>query len=167
MMVDFPTIFPRYHCKAEDAGWAMMDVGVSAIMFSSGFSSGLIVSHKAPSKKRPSLLKRIIKALTSNLGVTIGATVRFFLLHGIDYHEHVTEWGFHWNFFVTIACMNLLMAFIPSANFAMPIGLGLLVISEVLMMNFDGYHFVLYAPRQDMISANKEGIASLTGFFVI
>lgn len=52
MMVDFPTIFPRYHCKAEDAGWAMMDVGVSAIMFSSGFSSSLIVSHRSPTKKR-------------------------------------------------------------------------------------------------------------------
>ena len=147
MMVDFPKIFPRYHCKAEDAGWAMMDVGVSAIMFSSGFSSSLIVSHKSPSKKQMGPFRRIFKALSSNLGVTIGATVRFFLLHGIDYHEHVTEWGFHWNFFVTIACMNLLMAFVPSAYYTMHTGILLLVGSEVVMRVFDLYRYVLFAPR--------------------
>jgi len=42
-MVDFPLIFPRYNCKAEDYGWAMMDIGVSAVMFASGFSNSLIV----------------------------------------------------------------------------------------------------------------------------
>ena len=91
--------------------------------------------------------RRIFKALTSNLGVTIGATVRFFLLHGIDYHEHVTEWGFHWNFFVTIACMNLLMAFVPSAYYTMHTGILLLVGSEVVMRVFDLYRYVLFAPR--------------------
>ena len=43
LMVDFPLIFPRYNCKAEDYGWAMMDIGVSAVMFASGFSNSLIV----------------------------------------------------------------------------------------------------------------------------
>lgn len=99
--------------------------------------------------------------------MTIGATVRFFLLHGIDYHEHVTEWGFHWNFFVTIACMNLLMSFITSAKYSLVLGLGILVMSETVSTAFDLHHYVLYAPRKDMISANKEGLASLTGFFVI
>ena len=42
-MVDFPLLFDRYNCKAEDYGWAMMDIGVSAVMFASGFSNSLIV----------------------------------------------------------------------------------------------------------------------------
>ena len=167
MMVDLPALFPRYHCKCEDAGWSMMDIGVSAIMFASGFSSGLIVTHKAPSKKRPPLIKRIVKALTGNIGVTIGASVRFLLLHGIDYHEHVTEWGCHWNFFVTIACMNLFMAFIPSANVCLPLGLLVLFMSDILKRRLDLDNYVYFAPRDNFVSANKEGLVSLDGFFAI
>lgn len=43
MAIDFPLLFERYLCKSEDYGWALMDVGVSAVMFSSGFGHKLIV----------------------------------------------------------------------------------------------------------------------------
>ena len=137
MMVDYPKIFPRQHCKAEDAGYSTMDVGVSAIMFASGFCSSLIISHKAPSKPRPNLLVRLYKAIFGNIVVLIGAAIRFFMLHGIDYHEHVTEWGTHWNFFVTIACMNVLMCFIPSGRVALPLGIIILMINEFVQNIYD------------------------------
>jgi len=60
LMVDFPLLFDRYNCKAEDYGWAMMDIGVSAVMFASGFSTSLIVQHKIPSKKQKSLLVELV-----------------------------------------------------------------------------------------------------------
>lgn len=43
MAVDYPLLFERYLCKSEDHGWALMDVGVSAVMFSSGYANKLIV----------------------------------------------------------------------------------------------------------------------------
>jgi hypothetical protein len=59
-MVDFPLLFDRYNCKAEDYGWAMMDIGVSAVMCASGFSISLIVQHKIHSKKQKSLLVELV-----------------------------------------------------------------------------------------------------------
>lgn len=38
MVVDFPWVFPRFLVKTEDYGWAVMDIGVSAVMFTSGFT---------------------------------------------------------------------------------------------------------------------------------
>jgi phosphatidylinositol glycan class W len=49
----------------------------------------------------------------------VSASIRFFLLTGIDYHDHVTEWGVHWNFFMTIAVINVLTVFIRSSKFAL------------------------------------------------
>lgn len=144
-----------------------MDVGVSAIMFSSGFCSSLIVCHQAPSKPRPYLFKRLYKAVFGNIVVLIGAAIRFFMLHGIDYHEHVTEWGTHWNFFVTIACMNVLLCFVPSGDVALPLGIVTLILNELFQNEFDVQSFVLHAPRDNIITANREGIVSLPGFLAI
>ena len=37
MVVDFPWIFPRFLVKTEDYGLSVMDIGVSAVMFTMGF----------------------------------------------------------------------------------------------------------------------------------
>ena len=39
LAVDFPVLFDRSLCKAEDYGWALMDIGVSSIILSMGASS--------------------------------------------------------------------------------------------------------------------------------
>lgn len=131
MQVDLPLLFPRHQAKAEDYGWSLMDVGVSAVMLASGVTNRLIVTHR-DSKKGKSLIGELLQAITSNLGVCTGASVRFFLLTGIDYHDHVTEWGTHWNFFVTIACLNVLGVFIRSSKYVMYYGFAMLIGCELL-----------------------------------
>lgn len=126
-MVDFPSIFPRMHCKGEDAGWAMMDIGVSAISFAAGFSNSLITLHDTPSKPPPNIFTRLWRALTANILVTVMASIRFVVLKNINYQDHVTEWGTHWNFYVTIGVITVLMAFINSSRFALALGLILLL----------------------------------------
>ena len=116
--------------KAEDYGWALMDVGVGSVMFCSGLTNRLIVTHK--NQKRGSFIKELISSVTGNLGIFLGGTVRFFLLTGIDYHDHVTEWGVHWNFFCTIAILNVIQVFIRSSKYTIYYGFGLLVASELV-----------------------------------
>jgi len=141
----------------------MMDVGVSSTMLCAGVTNRLIVVHKE-SKKGKSLLKELIQSITSNLGICLGASVRFFLLTGIDYHDHVTEWGTHWNFFVTIACLNIISVFIRSSKYAMILGFTIMITTELLQQHHDAATYIWHAPRYDMISANREGIVSLSGY---
>lgn len=131
MQVDFPGLFPRHQLKAEDYGWSLMDVGVSATMFASGMTNRMVVADM-DSKKGKSFIKELITSITSNLGICLGASVRFFMLTGIDYHDHVTEWGTHWNFFVTIAFLNFFGVFVRSSRFIMVIGWILLIGTELL-----------------------------------
>lgn len=99
--------------------------------------------------------------------MTIAATIRFFLLTGIEYHDHVTEWGVHWNFFLTIAILNVLAVFLRSSKNSMIYGFILLTFAELASLNWDLKTYVWYAPRTDIISANKEGVLSLAGYFAI
>lgn len=58
MTIDFPLLFSRYMCKSEDGGWALMDVGVSAVMLTSGYANKLIVQHKTV--KKPNFIKELM-----------------------------------------------------------------------------------------------------------
>ena len=58
--------------------------------------------------------------ILQNISVMIAASIRFILLIKIvGYHEHVTEWGVHWNFFVTIAVIRLLLVFVRTSKYAL------------------------------------------------
>jgi len=121
MIVDFPWVFPRFLVKTEDYGWAIMDIGVSATMFSMGYT------HKKTSSQNNNFLKELIHSVFGNLAVCLAASVRFILLTSIDYHDHVTEWGTHWNFYLTIAVLNVVFVFVRSSDYALVVGLALLI----------------------------------------
>jgi len=72
-------------------------------------------------------LKELVFSVSGNLAVCVAASVRFVLLTSIDYHEHVTEWGTHWNFYLTIAVLNVFIVFIRSSDYALPIAIILLM----------------------------------------
>ena len=163
MAVDFPPIFNRKLCKTEEEGWALMDVGVSSLMYSAALSHRLIIQH--PSRYNKTFLQDITAAITGNLGITIAASVRFFLLSGVEYHGHVTEWGVHWNFFATIACLNILGCFIRSSKYCLLYAFIILLASEFVSQGYDLKSYILFAPRTDWISANREGVCSVLGYF--
>ena len=97
----------------------------------------------------------------------IVACIRFYLLTSVNYHEHVTEWGVHWNFYLTIALIRILMVFLRSTEYAMFYGFSILVINEFIQKEFNLKSYILHAPRTDLISANKEGLISLPGYVAI
>ena len=58
LIIDFPLLFERYLCKVEDHGWSLMDVGVSAVMFSTGIANKLVVTH--PTTKKANFFKELV-----------------------------------------------------------------------------------------------------------
>lgn len=86
------------------------------------------------------------------------------LLSSIDYQEHASEYGIHWNFYTTIALISILLVGLRNPDYALPLAFGMMVCYEFLIKEFKLDQYIFYAPRQDFISANREGIASLVGY---
>ena len=100
------------------------------------------------------------------------------------YPEHVSEYGVHWNFFLSLAFImflcDLTRRYIPPSSlhfigksFSLSVGLGLsiLFISETILQGFDIVPIILSNENRpirlksflDFVLMNKEGIASLPG----
>jgi glucosaminylphosphatidylinositol acyltransferase len=143
-----------------------MDSGVALVMIFSGATNPLVVKQDLK-QMIPSFTEGIYKAFASNKLVVLAASIRFFLLTGIDYHDHVTEWGVHWNFFMTIACLNVMGVFIRSSKYAIVYAIGILMIQEFIQIHWDLKTYIYHAPRNDLVSANREGIVSILGYFAL
>lgn len=46
----------------------------------------------------------------------IVGSLRFLLLEYVDYQEHPSEWGIHWNFYTTVAAINIMQAFVTDTS---------------------------------------------------
>lgn len=97
LAVDFP-VFPRRFAKAETYGTGLMDVGVGAFALSLG-----LVSREA--RGLQSRLQHALRSTVSPL-LLLGA-LRTLAVKATGYQEHVTEYGVHWNFFLTLACSQV------------------------------------------------------------
>eukprot|EP00898_Chlorokybus_atmophyticus_P001300 jgi/Chlat1/2170/Chrsp17S02851 len=149
LAVDFH-VFPRRFAKAETYGTGLMDVGVGSFVL-----AGAITSREArnlPPVKRTAALQSVLPLLALGL-------VRLIMTKGVDYQEHVTEYGVHWNFFFTLAAVSLLTAVLrfPSAV------CGAAVHQFVLSGTFLGEYLMSAERGQSIWSKNKEGIGSALG----
>ncbi|KAH9956341.1 GWT1-domain-containing protein [Russula dissimulans] len=170
LAVDFP-VFPRTLAKCETYGVSLMDLGVGSFVFSQGVVSAipLIQSLDRPQYLRSPLMWEIISVLEGSTVVSLLGLARVVLVKGTQYPEHVTEYGVHWNFFLTLALVPVLRVLLLPLIRTMHISLlGLLVASaHQLSLSAGLTSYVLNAPRQNLISANKEGLVSLTGYLAI
>ncbi|KAJ3317830.1 Glucosaminyl phosphatidylinositol (GlcN-PI) nositol acylation protein [Boothiomyces sp. JEL0866] len=157
LAVDFH-VFPRRFAKTETFGTSLMDVGVGAFIFSSGIVAGprLINQSNADIKKT---LRQLIPCLVLGFGRAVFTKL-------LNYQEHVTEYGVHWNFFVTLSLLpllvnlqNLLIPKVPIWLVAFTVLCGY----QYLLYNYGLEDYILNGPREDLISMNREGIFSLLG----
>jgi len=82
----------------------------------------------------------------------------------------VSEYGTHWNFFLTLALLPILQVLLHPFITHIPISFvgSLVALSHQIALSFLGLEqYVLNSPRTNLFSANKEGIASLTGYMAI
>ncbi|KAJ7226808.1 GWT1-domain-containing protein [Mycena pura] len=147
LAVDFP-VFPRSLAKCESYGVSLMDLGVGSFVFSNGVVSAIPLI-KNPRYLQAPLFPKLLTVVRKTLPIIALGVIRVLLVKGTEYPEHETEYGTHWNFFITLA--------LP--------GFGLL--QQLALSELGLKEYVRTAPRINLISANKEGIASLLGYLSI
>ncbi|KAH3672254.1 hypothetical protein WICMUC_004349 [Wickerhamomyces mucosus] len=168
--VDFK-IFPRRFAKVETWGTSLMDLGVGSFVFSLGIVSARSVLLENFRAKSDSYFRKLKKSLSGTTTSLILASLRLIFVKNLDYQEHVSEYGVHWNFFLTLVLVGPLAISIEPLFKIAPRCTISIIISltyEWFICKKEGFlNFLLLAPRTNLISANREGIFSLIGYFSI
>lgn len=164
LAVDFP-LFPRSSAKTLTFGRSLMDLGTGAAVFASGLSARPIRAF--PSDGRV----HVRHALPRHLPLLVLGALRLLAVRAVSYHEAVSEYGTHWNFFFTLGLVRILSPWLASACGSSPrcSALGactLLAVHQAsLLCGLTGW--VRHAPRETLLAANKEGLVSLAGYLVL
>ncbi|KAI1374265.1 GPI-anchored wall transfer protein 1 [Hypoxylon crocopeplum] len=170
LAVDF-RIFPRRFAKVETWGTSLMDVGVGSFVFSAGVVAARPVLKERAEGRGAPLLQRLTYSMRHSLPLLVLGIVRLISVKGLDYAEHVTEYGVHWNFFFTLGFLPPFVALFQSALKIIPsyaaLAILLGVIYQVVLESTSLKAFILAAPRTDLFSMNREGICSFVGYLAI
>lgn len=170
LAVDF-RIFPRRFAKVETWGTSLMDVGVGSFVFSAGLVSARPTLRARVAGKTFSFSSQLKSTLRASLPLLILGFVRLYSVKGLDYAEHVTEYGVHWNFFFTLGFLPPSVALLQSLSAVVPYtGLVSILISGIYQMLLEFTRlkaYILAAPRTDLLSQNREGVFSFWGYLAI
>lgn len=155
LAVDFRP-FPERYMKTRDYGFSLMDLGVGLFVV----SNGLV----APEIKKS---KTFLKVFADSSILLILGWLRFVLTKTFNYPFNETEYGLHWNFFMTLSFTKIFSSFIMTYfPFKKPLIISLLifVFYETLLHNGYSEWILGKQPRDDFVSANREGIFSTIGY---
>lgn len=170
LAVDF-RLFPRRFAKVETWGTSLMDMGVGAFVFSAGVVAARPVLKERISGRSTALLPRLLQSMRHSLPLFALGVVRLLSVKGLDYAEHVTEYGVHWNFFFTLGFLPPFVALFQTAlNFIPSYAALALLLSgtyQVLLEKTELKAYILTAPRTDLVSMNREGLFSFIGYLAI
>lgn len=175
LAVDFQ-VFPRRFAKTETFGRGLMDLGVGLFMIGNALVSPES-RGKTPAShgKRTSALMNVTHTVTSCSPLLILGLMRVFFISRANYHEHVSEYGAHWNFFFTLAAVRILVTIIFTV---VPVSLSgfLAIVLSMLYQHLLNSHglkeYVLngsdgQGSRNGILEANREGIYSCIGYTAI
>ncbi|XP_043574499.1 phosphatidylinositol-glycan biosynthesis class W protein [Chiloscyllium plagiosum] len=172
LAVDFP-IFPRRYAKAETYGTGIMDFGVAAFVFANA-----VVSPEARQKNKTisySKFSFVIKQIIAVWPLVFLGLARLISVKTVDYHEHVTEYGLHWNFFFTLAIVRVLSSFLLilcPVRSSWILSASIAICYQLLLETTNLKQFILHGSdgkgtRFGFINANREGLFSLFGYIAI
>lgn len=171
LAVDFP-LFPRRYAKTETYGTGVMDFGVGGYIFANALVSPEVRQHCGVlQKKGGALTKQIISVWPlAFLGVC-----RFISMKAVDYHEHMSEYGVHWNFFFTLAVVrigaSLVLTIFPVYK-SWIVAVFIAVVYQLTLETTTLKKFILNGSdgtgtRVGFLNANREGIFSVFGYLAI
>ncbi|XP_037125877.1 phosphatidylinositol-glycan biosynthesis class W protein isoform X1 [Syngnathus acus] len=167
LAVDF-RVFPRRYAKTETYGTGVMDFGVGTFIF----ANGLVCPEARGKTVYGSKMKHIGKQLLSTWPLIFLGAARLIAVKMSDYHEHVTEYGVHWNFFFTVALVkvvtSMLLVVIPARQ-SWFLALVISVVYQFALETTGLKTFILHNNDRgkDFLHANKEGIFSIAGYVAI
>ena len=105
-----------------------MDLGVGSFVFSAGIVSAKPFLKRPENRFKP-LGGQLINACKHAFPLFVLGFARLIAVKGVDYQEHVSEYGVHWNFFFTLAFLPIFVTLCRAveryARFAV---LGLVII---------------------------------------
>ncbi|EEB05073.1 pig-W [Schizosaccharomyces japonicus yFS275] len=159
------SISPCFHAnwaKVETWGTSLMDLGVGSFMFSSGMVAG---------RKNSMTEKGAFRSVLRNaLVMFVLGFIRLVTTKGLEYQEHVTEYGVHWNFFFTLGSLAigvyLLRLFLLRWSYFWLATLAT-VVHHVFLTWTPLQQWALTAPRTNLLAQNKEGIVSIPGYVAL
>ncbi|KAK6582192.1 hypothetical protein PZA11_005889 [Diplocarpon coronariae] len=171
LAVDF-RIFPRRFAKVENWGTSLMDVGVGSFVFSAGIvATRPVLKARFAGTQAAPLSTRLYQSLRHSLPLLVLGFIRLYSVKGLDYAEHVTEYGVHWNFFFTLGFLPPFVALFQSLFAYIPSYAGLAVLlgaAYQAALEFTGLKaFVLTGPRGNLFEQNREGIFGFCGYLAI
>ncbi|KAK6077107.1 hypothetical protein SCUP234_06846 [Seiridium cupressi] len=170
LAVDF-RMFPRRFAKVETWGTSLMDLGVGSFVFSAGVVAARPVLKERAEGKATPLHQRLLYSMRHSSPLLILGVIRLVSVKSLDYAEHVTEYGVHWNFFFTLGFLPPFVAIFQSILKVVPsyaaLSVILAVLYQVLLESTSLKAYILLAPRTDLISMNREGLCSFVGYLSI
>lgn len=167
LAVDFKC-FPRKLAKTETYGFGVMDTGVGLYVFANGLVAPEL---RKASERCPLTWKRVEKTIKSCLPLVILGAVRFAATNELDYQQHISEYGVHWNFFLTLACTKLfgtiLLGILPHFEYIKYLAV-ILLFGHELFLQLGAADYV-FDPQQsikrdNLMDANREGVVSIVGY---
>ena len=172
LAVDFK-IFPRRFAKTESFGTSLMDLGVGSFVYGAGVVAAR-QQLKAQHQGNQSFFGGIQSALRHSVPLVVLGLLRLWSVKGLDYVEHVSEYGVHWNFFFTLALLPPVTAVLQPVLRRLPSYGGLTffiacVYECVLYFTPDLKSYIILSERKpgDWLSQNREGVFSFVGYFAI
>lgn len=195
LAVDF-TIFPRSYAKTELYGYGLMDLGAASFCAIGGLVSWFAksqfstlqssnhaigtISNPKP-KFHEQTKNKMKKTLIHSIPLFIMGMIRLITTKGLEYQEHVSEYGVHWNFFFTLALVNILATFMRSYSMLMQKKilpwLILLVLYQSILSLGHVQQYIESAPRVcaggqfslfcTFFAANREGLLGSIGYLIL
>ena len=179
LAVDFP-IFPRRFCKTEVSGYGWMDLGAASFIIIAGWSS----ASQSTSNSHGLTLQSTKKAVIKCTPLLILGIVRLITIKGVEYQEHVSEYGVHWNFFFTLCCVEGSMVVwkyvkgrFPSVKLPLDciVACVLMILYQMYLSVGGGQDFIENGPRLcsedstwpslcSAFFANREGALGVIGY---
>ncbi|XP_044849535.1 phosphatidylinositol-glycan biosynthesis class W protein isoform X3 [Mauremys mutica] len=171
LAVDFPQ-YPRRYAKTETYGTGAMDFGVGAFIFGNALVCPEVRQKTGVVQSKFSCLARQLLSVWPLVFLGLG---RLISVKAVEYHEHFSEYGVHWNFFFTLAIVrmtaSLLLTLFPT-NKSWIVAVILAVFYQLILDTTHLKMFVLYGSdgkdtRLGFLNANREGVFSLYGYLAI
>ena len=167
LAVDFH-VFPRSGAKTLTFGRSVMDLGVGCVILAGALTSK---ARQPPPPSQPPGLEHAQEQARRTLArhaplLALGAG-RLLAVRATSYHEVHSEYGTHWNFFFTLGLASVLTPWLEPASTGgrAAAACALLALHQAgLLGGLTEYVTDPSVPRASLLSANREGLASLAGY---
>ncbi len=167
LAVDFP-VYPRRLAKTESFGFGLMDVGVGSFVFAAGM---VCQEARRGTQHGKGAAASLLKSARECVPLVALGVARFLSVKASNYHEHVTEYGVHWNFFFTLAATKLFSAVflvLFPVGWCWALAVSVSICHELaLSSRLAQWALDDARPRDSLLEANREGIVSIPGYVAI